>query len=108
MICENEEGCEHYSDKVFCDYGETDIIREKPDGWQRYSDDTLKEFKEGYRLCKIAAAYVQRIDWLVSGDDGEDTFHERLKDDMGEIESEIKRLDEIKWNEGKKREDVEE
>ena len=108
VIRENEEGYEHSSGEIFYDYGETDIIREKPDGWQRYSDDTLKEFKEGYRLCKIAAAYAQRIDWLVSGDDGEDTFHERLKEDLEEIELEIKRLDEIKWNIGKKREDIEE
>lgn len=30
--------------------------------------------------------YAQRIDWLLSGDDGEDTFHERLKADLKELE----------------------
>ena len=26
--------------------------------------------------------YTQRIDWLVSGDDGEDSFHSRLKKEL--------------------------
>jgi hypothetical protein len=29
-----------------------------------------------------ALIYAQRIDWLVSGDDGEDTFHARLAEDL--------------------------
>ena len=32
-----------------------------------------------------AYLYVQRIDWLVSGDDSEDGFHERLKEDLSEV-----------------------
>jgi hypothetical protein len=30
----------------------------------------------------LAQIYVQRIDWLVSGDDGEDSFHSRLDADF--------------------------
>jgi hypothetical protein len=29
-----------------------------------------------------AQIYVQRIDWLVSGDDSEDSFHQRLAQDI--------------------------
>lgn len=47
-----------------------------------YSKKTLKEFKKGINLLKKAQIYVQRIDYLLSEDDGEDTFHERLKDDL--------------------------
>ena len=55
----------------------------KIDGSDVYDEGvSFNPFKEGYRLCKIAAAYAQRIDWLVSGDDGEECFHERLKDDL--------------------------
>lgn len=25
---------------------------------------------------------MQRIDWLIAGDDGEETFHRRLKEDL--------------------------
>jgi len=48
----------------------------------RYSDDTIIEFKKGLVLLRTAAIYLQRIDWLVSGDDGEETFHHRLKEDL--------------------------
>ena len=49
---------------------------------QRYSDETLEEFKKGLEALRVAYVYIQRIDWLVSGDDGEDTFHERLAHDL--------------------------
>ena len=39
---------------------------------------------------KIAQVYVQRIDWLVSDDDGEDSFHSRLNKELSEIKGEIK------------------
>ena len=44
--------------------------------------ETIDEFKKGIEHLKKALIYVQRIDWLLSGDDGEDTFHERLKEDL--------------------------
>ncbi len=47
-----------------------------------YSDETFKEFEEALVILKKAHIYTQRIDWLISGDDGEDSFHERLSEDM--------------------------
>jgi hypothetical protein len=47
-----------------------------------YSGATIGEFKKGLRHLKLAAIYAQRIDWLLSGDDGEDTFHTRLANDI--------------------------
>lgn len=47
-----------------------------------YSAETIEEFKKAWVVLKVAQAFVQRIDWLVSGDDGEDSFHARLKKDM--------------------------
>jgi hypothetical protein len=46
-----------------------------------YSDETIEEFKKAVEYLKLASIYAQRIDWLVSGDDGEDTFHKRLIED---------------------------
>jgi hypothetical protein len=51
-----------------------------------YSAETIHEFKLGLQLLKIAAVYAQRIDWLVSGDDGEDSFHQRLLSDLKKLE----------------------
>lgn len=50
------------------------------------SPETLEKFKEGLHHLKMASIYAQRMDWLLSGDDGEETFHLRLKED---IESEF-------------------
>jgi hypothetical protein len=46
------------------------------------SEETIIEFKDAITFLKLAQVYVQRIDWLLSGDDGEKTFHERLKADL--------------------------
>jgi hypothetical protein len=46
-----------------------------------YGEKTIDEFKMGLFHLKLAQIYAQRIDWLVSGDDGEETFHKRLTSD---------------------------
>jgi hypothetical protein len=48
----------------------------------QYSKETLAEFGKALATLRAAAIYLQRIDWLVSGDDGEETFHQRLKEDL--------------------------
>lgn len=47
-----------------------------------FSEKTLKEFGKAISCIKKAEIYIQRIDWLVSGDDGEENFQERLADDL--------------------------
>jgi len=50
-----------------------------------YPPDIIDEFKKGIHLLRVAKIYAQRIDWLISGDDGEETFRERLKEDLEEL-----------------------
>ena len=50
-----------------------------------FSEDTMQEFKLAVWYLKQALVYTQRIDWLLSGDDGEQTFHERLKKDLEKL-----------------------
>lgn len=47
-------------------------------------EELLKEFKNAIKYLKIARVYTQRIDWYISGDDGRETFFERLKKDLKE------------------------
>ena len=47
-----------------------------------YSPETIAKFKIARMSLLLAQIYVQRIDWLVSGDDGEDSFHSRLDADF--------------------------
>ncbi len=49
---------------------------------QNYSPEVIAKFKKGLAHLRLAAIYVQRIDWLVSGDDGEKTFLTRLEEDL--------------------------
>lgn len=56
------------------------LIREN-----NYSEETKKEFVAGLDALNKAAIYAQRIDWLVSGDDGEESFHRRLAEDLGKM-----------------------
>lgn len=51
-----------------------------------YSEETIAEFKKGLDILRKAYVYAQRIDWLLSGDDGEESFHERLKEELDELE----------------------
>ena len=47
-----------------------------------YPPDIIEQFKVTANRLRETAAYVQRIDWLVSGDDGEDCFRSRLGHDL--------------------------
>lgn len=51
-----------------------------------YSEETIAEFKKGLDILRRAYIYAQRIDWLLSGDDREKSFHERLKEELDELE----------------------
>jgi len=66
------------------DYGDT-----KGHG---FSPETIEQFKSGLQLLKMAAIYAQRIDWLVSGDDSEDSFLYRLECDLRKLERDTSEL----------------
>lgn len=51
-----------------------------------YTPETLEELKKGLAVMRRASVYAQRIDWLFSGDDGEETFHERLKEELDNLD----------------------
>ncbi len=51
----------------------------------KYPDEVIAKFKDAVNILRIAQVYAQRIDWLLSGDDGEETFLERLDEDLDEL-----------------------
>ena len=57
-------------------------LEEYPD---EYSPDTNQRFQTAINLLRAAATYTNRIDWLLSGDDSEETFHRRLVKEIQEI-----------------------
>ena len=52
---------------------------------RHYSPETIAEFEKAVKALNLAYVYAQRIDWLLSGDDGEDSFHIRLQAQFGEL-----------------------
>jgi hypothetical protein len=47
--------------------------------------EVLKEFENAIEILSKASVYAQRIDWFLSGDDGEESFLRRLKEELEEI-----------------------
>lgn len=54
--------------------------------YNNYSKETLDKFKKAVWLLRRTQTYVHRIDYLLSGDDGEETFHKRLKHDLERLD----------------------
>ena len=49
-----------------------------------YTPETLAKFAEARDALQKAAKMAQRVDWLLSGDDSEEAFHRRWKEELGD------------------------
>lgn len=47
-----------------------------------FTEETIECFKKAVEYLDLAYIYAYRIDYLMSGDDGEEDFHRRLKEDL--------------------------
>mgnify|MGYP001613197647 CR=1 FL=1 len=54
-----------------------------------FKEETIGEFKKGIELLNKAYIYTQRIDWLLSGDDAEGSFYERLYEDLLKLNNNV-------------------
>jgi len=50
-----------------------------------YSEETIKQFKDAVDILNIGKIMAHRIDWLLSSDDGEESFHIRLQEDFNKL-----------------------
>lgn len=64
------------------DWQKRDYDRNNPPKYYDFPPEVIEKFKEGLKVLRKAYIYAQRIDWLLSGDDGEENFLERLKEDL--------------------------
>ena len=55
----------------------------------KYPDEVIEKMKEAVRALKIAQEYAQRVDWLLSGDDGEESLLSRLEENLKKIEGKL-------------------
>ena len=70
------------------------IISEKIKwGKKTWSSKTLRKFNMAIKYLRVAQIYSKRIEWLLSGDDGEESFHERLKDELEEFKNNYEEIE---------------
>ena len=55
-----------------------------------YPDSVLRRMEEAVYALRVAAIYAKRADYLLSGDDGEESFEERLSKELSELNSKSK------------------
>lgn len=55
--------------------------------YRKFPNKILDEFKKAVEILKKAEIYTQRIDWYISGDDGEESFLLSLKEELSELEN---------------------
>lgn len=69
---------------------ETKVKIEHDEEYHQYDKkkELLQEISNGIDYLSLAQIYTQRLDWLFSGDDGEDSFFERLEEELDKYKSE--------------------
>jgi len=69
-------------------YGTKEYYEKYPEEklYSFYPEEIQSKFKEGIKFLRLAAIYAQRIDWLLSGDDGNENFLKRLEQDLKNLE----------------------
>ena len=53
-----------------------------------YNEQVIEQFKEAAKAVRIAQIYIQRMDWLLSGDDGSESFIRRIDEDLKKLQDE--------------------
>jgi len=65
-------------------YGDKEYFEKYPEEkfYYTYPEIIQEKMKEAVKQLKIAAVYAQRVDWFLSGDDGEESFIKRLQEEL--------------------------
>lgn len=77
----NRQGKKKFKNEL---YGSDEYYKKYPEEKFHiiYSEIVQEKMREAIKQLKIASVYVKRIDWFLSGDDGEESFLKRLQDDL--------------------------
>lgn len=73
-VIEKEIKDEQFHDALNMEFNGDEIMKQK----------IVEEFNKGLYYLKMASIYAQRIDWVLSGDDGFKTFLNRINEDIKE------------------------
>lgn len=53
--------------------------------YEVYSPEVQQAFRDAIKALSIAEVYLQRVDYFLAGDDGEENFLRRLYDELSEL-----------------------
>ncbi len=75
----NRQGKPKPEDETYGDY-----YKDHPEEciYPYYPEKIQVKMREAIEVLNRAGVYVQRIDWFLSGDDGEESFLERLEEEL--------------------------
>ena len=62
------------------------ISKEIKWGKNKWSPEVLSEFQHAIKYLRIAQVYSHDVDWLLSGDNSDDSFLESIKEELEELE----------------------
>lgn len=63
------------------------LVNRRDEDFYRFSDKTVGDMVKTANSLRLAAIYLQRIDWLVSGDDSEESYHKRLAEELEQFKN---------------------
>ena len=76
---EIEELIKHNEDIGYLTIGFDNVVQEK------FSPEIIERFKKGLYYARLAYIYIHRIDYLVEGDDSEESFKEKLDKEIDDF-----------------------
>lgn len=74
------------ADEVSALIGQCEDKESRPDCLWNYAPEIVDKFRECEKALNRAASMLHRVDWLVSGDDSEETFSKLWEALDGQIE----------------------
>ncbi len=80
----NRQGKEKPKDELYWDI---EYFEKYPEEkfYPTYSEIIQEKMREAVKQLRISTVYVQRVDWFLSGDDGEENFIRRLSEDLDRL-----------------------
>lgn len=75
---EREDVDNHYRREFYSEYPEERTYPVE-------SEEVQERMRHAIKALKIAKVYAQRVDWYLSGDDGEESFLERLDKELDNL-----------------------
>ena len=74
------------------EYWQMERFKEHPEEAVNYEfpEPVIRKMEEAIYALRAAAIYAKRVDYLISGDDGEESFISRIKEELDELNSKSK------------------